>query len=69
MDISPTMHQAVWCCHNVLEEWFSKCALSNPKRSADVILSSYYKLARKHIEVNVINILQNLFIWNSGVTQ
>jgi len=20
MDISPTMHQAVWCCHNVLEE-------------------------------------------------
>jgi hypothetical protein len=34
-----------------------------------LLLSSYYKLEGLSVVLNIFNILQNLFIWNNGVTQ
>jgi hypothetical protein len=39
------------------------------ERSAGLFLSSYYKLERLSATLNIVNVLQNLFIWNNGVTQ
>jgi hypothetical protein len=53
---------------NELDRWFSKCGPRGLTRgSAKLFLSSYYKIEGKNV-LNILNILQNLLIWNNGIT-
>jgi hypothetical protein len=52
-----------------LYQWLSKCGPRVLTRGfARWFLSSTYKVEGKNIILNILNILQNLFIWNVVMT-